>query len=148
MQLVPQRPRRLGRGGGVQRLRGDAAGLALVHRLLEPQQQRHLAARRGKDPQMGAHGVHRPGQAEQPPAGVQRFCFFAAARFRFHPGGQAREGQHLRPQAHPVAADGQQLPLRLVAVLLRDDQHAFAALRQTAADILHDGGGLAGLRPP
>ena len=84
--------------------------------------------------------------AEQLAAAGERFAA-PEAQLRFHAGGEPGEGQHLAVKAQGVAADAQQLRLRLVAVLLRDEQHAAAlACDHAGADGVHDGGGFAAFR--
>ena len=158
LQLLPQgsarHPRGLRHSGLV-----EARGAQLVHGAQEFQLQLRRAARARVDAQAGIDPVQGQGHAEQPPARLQGLAA-RRAQLGLHLPRKAREGQHLGIERQARPRDAGQLPLRLVAVLLRHEQHAPALSRERrAAYLLHYERGLTrsgpacyqskqGLRPP
>ena len=130
-------------GGLLQPLGGDAGAFQLVQRPQQHGLQLHLSRRRGIDPQAGAYLMEGQGHAQKSPALIQALGR-AAAQAAGQAPGQARKAEHLAIEGEAVPADGAELPLRLVAVLLRHQQDLAAPLfLHRAADLRHDGGGLA-----
>ena len=129
---------------GLQLLRADAGGL----QLLQGGEQKALGLRPAAgavvDLQPGAHGVQGQGHAKKLPALVQQRRGQTAPKLG-HAARQTREAEDLRREGETVPADAAELPLRLVAVLLRHQQHiVLFPVFHRPAQLLVDGRGLAG----
>ena len=130
--------------GGLQLLRRDTGGL----QLLQSGEQEALGLRPAVGPvvdlQTGAHGVQGQSHAEKLSALVQHGRRQASVKLG-HAAGKAREAEHLRREGETVPADAAELPLRLVAVLLRHQEHmVLFPVFHCPAQFLIDGRGLAG----
>ena len=96
------------------------------------------------DLQPGTHGVQGQGHAEELPALVQHGSGLAPVKLG-HAAGKTREAEHLRREGETVPADAAELPLGLMAVLLRHQEHmVLFPVFHCPAQFLIDGRGLAG----
>ena len=129
-----------------QRLARHAGGFQLVHRMKQHILKLRLSLCARIHAQPRRRCLERERHAQKPPALVERGPRAAAVQAHHAPR-KAGERKHLRIQRERVAAAQAELPLRLVAVLLRHDEKSLPlAVVYGITYLLNDGRGLADTR--